>query len=161
VINSLFPKPRLIGCCLLGGLLSSLPAAAQSDTVARYPTAALRAEATVTVLPTYPQDMLSLNKGGLVVVRVTVAPDGQVQSVQDLESFDAVASHSVRAAVSQWRFRATPKESPLRELRRTGKLLFLFRLADGHPTVIDLVAADIEAHGGKVTTMLSRSSPQP
>lgn len=142
---------QVIGLCALLNLFSSLSSAAQGDALARYPPETLRKEATTVVLPMYPRSMLSLNKGGLVVVSVIVAPDGHVQSVQDLDSCDAAALDSVRSAVSRWQFTAIPRTSPFRDARRTTKLLFLFRLTDGRPTVVDLVAAEIESRGGKLT----------
>jgi hypothetical protein len=130
---------QVIGLCALLNLFSSLSSAAQGDALARYPPETLRKEATTVVLPMYPRSMLSLNKGGTCCC------------VQDLDSCDAAALDSVRSAVSRWQFTAIPRTSPFRDARRTTKLLFLFRLTDGRPTVVDLVAAEIESRGGKLT----------
>jgi len=98
--------------------------------------AALRKQATVKPMPTYPPRSLATGVTGVVVAEVTAAADGKVRAVDIVEAPDTEIGVAVRTALTQWRF------SPVRVVGEAearpvfATLVFYFVISNGKGMVL-------------------------
>jgi TonB family protein len=118
-------------------------AAGDARTVLRRSPVGVRRAAKIAPLPAYPAETLHARRQGLVVVSLTIGPDGRVLNAQVLETFDAAASASALSAVERWQFETLAEEHISERYPRQGEVLFQFAIRGGLPRVVDLAAEEL------------------
>lgn len=109
----------------------------------------LRLTARVARLPVYPKALVEQKQSGLVVVEVTVSPDGKVSRVTELQSFHRLATEAVQTAIREWIFYTERDMIAVGLLNhcsgcvRINRLGFAFRLEGGTARVEDLAHQEL------------------
>jgi len=96
----------------------------------------LRRQAEKKPLPEYPRDALSKNTEGLVVVEVSVNPNGRIDRLDILEASGQLFSASVQEALRQWMFVPVTISGISDLSRMEGKLTFYYRIVGGKGVVM-------------------------
>lgn len=126
-----------------GLLLLSCAAGLACDTVAaqqpyfKMGEWALRGSTSSAPMPEYPREALRDKVSGVVVAAVRFGVDGRVDSVEILESPDALTGAAVRSAVSRWTMPAAHGADRPRSYPIAGKLTFYFQVRHGKGYVVD------------------------
>jgi hypothetical protein len=97
----------------------------------------LRESARFAPMPEYPRESLSAKVSGVVVAAVGFGLDGRVQSVEILESPDALTAAAVRNAVSRWTVPGGQGAGGAHSYVIQGKLTFYFQFRNGKGRVVD------------------------
>jgi hypothetical protein len=98
---------------------------------------ALRESASFAPMPEYPRESLSAKVSGVVVAAVGFGLDGRAQSIEILESPDALTAAAVRAAVTRWTVPAGQGAGRPDNYVIQGKLTFYFQFRNGKGRVVD------------------------
>jgi hypothetical protein len=96
----------------------------------------LRESARFSPMPEYPKESLSAKVSGVVVAAVGFGLDGRVQSVEILESPDALTAAAVWNAVSRWTVPGQGAGGAVSHVIQ-GKLTFYFQFRNGKGRVVD------------------------
>lgn len=99
--------------------------------------ASFRRAATKQVIPAYPEASLAQKVEGVVVLRVTSAPDGHIEDVVVLQAPDEQIAAATEAAVQEWRVPAIQPSAQQDALPRSmqAKLTFYFQIENGRGVV--------------------------
>ncbi len=97
----------------------------------------LRQLASVAPMPEYPRESLSAKVSGVVVAAVGFGLDGRAQSVEILESPDALTAAAVQEAVSRWSIPGGQGADRPDNYVIQGKLTFYFQFRNGKGSVVD------------------------
>jgi rhodanese-related sulfurtransferase len=135
--------PTVVGAIALGlpllidavGPTGEAPAAQQhAVTLGEW---GLRESANFAPMPEYPRESLSAKASGVVVAAVGFGVDGRAQSVEILESPDALMAAAVRDAVSRWTVPGGQGAGRPDNYAIQGKLTFYFQFRNGKGQVVD------------------------
>lgn len=96
------------------------------------------------MMPKFPQESLRKKVHGVVVARVTVSVEGNVTSVDVLESPDAEISGEVQGSLLKWRFDPKRLVGPTSPTAISGKITFYFTPSGPEGIVQDSATAALE-----------------
>jgi TonB family protein len=116
---AIFLTPLCVGICL-----------AQSPLRGRTSEAILRRMATMTVVPTFPEDAASRNETGVAVSEIQLDISGHVTAVRVLQAPSRSISDSVSVALQKWEFRP-PLGPDHKPILISGKVTFYFEKVGG------------------------------
>lgn len=137
-----------VACLFWGGIME---AQTSIEPILHGSSERLRMDAVSAPLPEYPRATMSARKTGLVVIEVTVLPDGSVGKLDPVSSFDKDASRAMEGVLRRWRFVPVKKSPGVKgcdNCVRIARFLFSFTIDEGQGRVIDLAAAENQRHRG-------------
>jgi TonB family protein len=109
--------------------------AQSSPVVGRVSEEGIRRFATITVLPTFPDDALRAKESGVAVASIEVDVNGRISRLEVVEAPSPSIKASVTQAVQKWQF--DPTYTGGRPTRLLGKLTFYFVIRGGKGLVLN------------------------